>query len=140
MPAKPRPADAGRPASEGPESTDHRSVLSGTGITRVAVVRAVGHDGVDRAGGLVKQRADLGRVAVVGGRQRGGDDGVGGRIDGQMEFSPGPAPTHAMLVTVPFAGPIDLQPRAVDPQGTGPVGRAVDNTGVRRAARRLIVV
>jgi hypothetical protein len=32
MPAKPRPADAGRPASEGPESADHRSVLSGTGI------------------------------------------------------------------------------------------------------------
>ncbi len=89
-------------------------------VTRVAVVRAVGHDGVDRAAGLVEQQPNLGRVAVVDGRQRGGDDGVGGRVDGQMEFSPGPAPAHAMLIAVPLADPVDLEPGAVNHQGDRP--------------------
>lgn len=73
-----------------------------------------GGDGlVTRAADLVEQRPNLGGVAVVDGRQRGGDDGVGGRVDSQMEFSPGPAPAHAMLVAAPLAGPV---PGAVNHQ------------------------
>lgn len=78
-------------------------IAGGDGLaTRVAIVGAVSHNGVDHPGGLIKQRADLGGVTVAGGRQPGGDDGVGGGIHREMELAPGPQAAHAVFVAAPL--------------------------------------
>ena len=76
----------------------------------------------------VQQRRHWAGIALAAGRQGGGDDGVGRRVDRQVELAPGPPPAHAVFVAVPLAGAVDLQPGAVDHQGD----RAIRQGGPQR--------
>jgi hypothetical protein len=67
-------------------------------VDRLAVVGAIGRDRGDGAGGSIEQRADQGGVALLAGGQLGGEDLAAVGIDREMELSPGPPATLAVLL------------------------------------------
>ena len=63
---------------------------------------------------MPEQRADLGRIALVAGRQLGCEDLAGVGINDQVEFAPCPHTALAVLRDQPLARAVNLQARSVD--------------------------
>src|SRR5713226_1915460 len=72
-----------------------------------AVTEAKGRD-------LLEQRANLGGVALVVGRELGREDLAGAGIDREVELAPGPLAALAMLLDQPLARAVDLHAGRVD--------------------------
>ena len=87
--------------------------LGHAGVNAVLAISAVGGERGHHARDLVEQGADLGAVADLLGRERGGDDLAALGIQADMQFSPGPARLGAVLFQQPLARAAQAQARAV---------------------------
>lgn len=74
-----------------------------------------GHGCVDQIG----QGADLGAVIDLLGRERGRHDPARLGVEAEVQLPPRPARAGAVFLDRPFAGPAQLQPRAVRQQLQG---------------------
>ena len=88
-------------------------------VNAVLVVSAVAREGGYRARHLVEQGAGLVAVVNLAGGQRRGDDLPGVGVHTEVEFPPGPSRLGAVFLDQPFAGPTQLQARAVHQQMHG---------------------
>ncbi len=86
------------------------------------VVGAVAGEGGERSLDPVERGAHLRAVVHVPGGQGRGDDPPGAGVHAEVQLAPRPAPSRAMPLVQPLAGPAQLQPGAVDRQveGAGP--------------------
>src|SRR3954452_22700616 len=93
--------------------------LADAGVDAVLVVRAVACDGGHCACDLVEQGANQRAIIDIVGRQLRRNDPARVSIDAEVHLAPGPAPSRAMLLDQPLAGPTQRQARAVHQQVHG---------------------
>ena len=85
-------------------------------VNAVLIVRAVSREGRQGIGELVEQRGSPPAVVALFLGQLDRDDFAALAIDADMQFTPRSAAGHAVLFNQPFAGPTELQARAVHQQ------------------------
>src|SRR3712207_2041917 len=87
--------------------------LGDVAVDTVLIVRSLARERSERTRDLVEQGANLRAVIDIVGRQLRRDDPARVGIHADVELSPGPAHSRAMLLCQPLAGSSELQARAV---------------------------
>src|SRR4051812_3124316 len=97
-------------------------MLGDSALDASLIVSSISDEGGEWSWDLVEQGLDLGAIIDIATGQLRREDLPGPSIDSDVQLAPGPAPSGAVFLDQPLAGPTQPQACAVDQQVNGSSG------------------